>query len=52
MWTKYFIVTVADVYRNYKAGAQDKKGATAKDTAATDKRHGKVEVQLARRSQE
>jgi len=46
------VVVDADVYRNYKAGAQDKKGATAEDTAATDERHSEVEIQLTWQSQE
>jgi len=42
----------ADVYCDYEAGSQDETGAATQDTAATDKRHGKVEVKLAQRTPE
>jgi len=41
-----------DVYCDYEAGAQDKKGAATKDAAATGKRDVEVEAQLTRQSQE
>lgn len=45
------LYSVADVYCNNKAGAQDKKGAAAEDTAA-GKRHSEAKAGLTWRPQE